>query len=541
VVRELLDNALDAGAGQIVVRLEAGGVRSIVVEDDGAGIAAADLPLALARHATSKIATLAELEAVATMGFRGEALAAIASVAELVLTSRTAAAAHATRVDARSGELQPAARAIGTTVEVRELFAATPARRKFLKRDATEAAHALEAVRRHALARPDVGFAVLHDRRPLAQWRAGASAARIGAVLGADFVAASHVVDAAVGPLRISGHVGRPDIARARGDLQYLYVNGRCVRDRVLAHAVRAAYEDQLHGSRQPAYALFVELAPSLVDVNVHPAKSEVRFRDSRAVHEAVREAVERALASGARDLDFLRLGERDFSACPSASIDYAVMEHTAHGAMVPGEFGWSDVGSWSALQDALPTDGQGNVIAGDVLTEGTTGCYLHSTSRLIGAVGLKDHVVVETKDAVLVAPRERVQDVKSLVNQLKAQGRYETSLHREVFRPWGSYDSVDQGDRFQVKRLVVKPGASMSLQLHHHRAEHWIVVSGTARITRGEETFLLGENESTYIPMGTRHRIENPGKVELHIIEVQSGSFLGEDDIVRFEDIYGR
>jgi len=251
--------------------------------------------------------------------------------------------------------------------------------------------------------------------------------------------------------------------------------------------------------------------------------------------------ACEKAVAGAQTDLDFTRLAKDEFSACPSDSIDYAVMERTASAVVVPLDAGWSDVGSWSALQDALPTDAQGNVISGDVLTEATTGCYLHSTSRLIGAVGLRDHVVVETKDAVLVAPRDKVQDVKILVARLKAQGRYETSLHREVFRPWGSYDSVDNGDRFQVKRLVVKPGASMSLQLHHHRAEHWIVVSGTARITRGEETFLLGENESTYIPMGTKHRIENPGKVELHIIEVQSGSYLGEDDIVRFEDIYGR
>jgi mannose-1-phosphate guanylyltransferase/mannose-6-phosphate isomerase len=255
----------------------------------------------------------------------------------------------------------------------------------------------------------------------------------------------------------------------------------------------------------------------------------------------AMLDACEKAVAAATRDLDFTRLPAAEFSVCPSDSIDYAVMEKTHLAVVVPLDAGWSDVGSWSALQDALPTDAQGNVTAGDVITEGTTGSYLHSTSRLIAAVGLKDHVVVETKDAVLVAPRDKVQDVKQLVAQLKAQGRYETSLHREVFRPWGSYDSVDNGDRFQVKRLVVKPGASMSLQLHHHRAEHWIVVSGTARITRGEEVFLLGENESTYIPMGTKHRIENPGKVTLHIIEVQSGSYLGEDDIVRFEDVYGR
>jgi mannose-1-phosphate guanylyltransferase/mannose-6-phosphate isomerase len=251
--------------------------------------------------------------------------------------------------------------------------------------------------------------------------------------------------------------------------------------------------------------------------------------------------ACEAAVAAAKSDLDFTRLSAATFGACPSDSIDYAVMEKTADAVVVPLDAGWSDVGSWSALQDALPRDAAGNVISGDVITEGTTGSYLHSTSRLIAAVGLTDHVVVETKDAVLVAPRDKVQDVKVLVNQLKAQGRYETSLHREVFRPWGSYDSIDNGERFQVKRLVVKPGAQMSLQLHHHRAEHWIVVSGTARITRGEETFLLGENESTYIPMGTKHRIENPGKVTLHIIEVQSGSYLGEDDIVRFEDVYGR
>jgi mannose-1-phosphate guanylyltransferase/mannose-6-phosphate isomerase len=251
--------------------------------------------------------------------------------------------------------------------------------------------------------------------------------------------------------------------------------------------------------------------------------------------------ACEAAVAASKHDLDFTRLPLDEFAACPGDSIDYAVMEKTRLAVVVPLDAGWSDVGSWSALQDALPRDGRGNVTAGDVLVEGSSGCYLHSTSRLIGAVGLKDHIVVETKDAVLVAPRDKVQDVKQLVAQLKAMGRYETSLHREVFRPWGSYDSIDNGDRFQVKRLVVKPGATMSLQLHHHRAEHWIVVSGTARITRGEETFLLGENESTYIPMGTKHRIANPGKVELHIIEVQSGSYLGEDDIVRFEDIYGR
>jgi mannose-1-phosphate guanylyltransferase/mannose-6-phosphate isomerase len=247
------------------------------------------------------------------------------------------------------------------------------------------------------------------------------------------------------------------------------------------------------------------------------------------------------SLAAAGSDLDFLRLPAPEFAACPSDSIDYAVMEKTDAAVVVPLDAGWSDVGSWSALADALPRDEDGNVIAGDVIVEDSTGSYLHSTSRLIAAVGLRDHVVVETKDAVLVAARDRVQDVKQLVATLKARGRYETSLHREVFRPWGSYDSIDSGARFQVKRLVVKPGATLSLQLHHHRAEHWVVVSGTARITRGEEVFTLNENESTYIPIGVKHRIENPGKIPLHIIEVQSGTYLGEDDIVRFEDRYGR
>ncbi|HTP39490.1 MAG TPA: mannose-1-phosphate guanylyltransferase/mannose-6-phosphate isomerase [Steroidobacteraceae bacterium] len=247
------------------------------------------------------------------------------------------------------------------------------------------------------------------------------------------------------------------------------------------------------------------------------------------------------AFAGAQRDLDFTRIAADAFANCRSESIDYAVMEKTDAAVVVPLDAGWSDVGSFSALHEASAQDADGNVVQGDVLAMDTTGSYLHSGSRLVTAVGLKDFVVVETKDAVLVAPRSRVQDVKALVARLKAEGRYEHSLHREVFRPWGSYDSIDNGDRFQVKRLMVRPGGVLSLQMHHHRAEHWVVVSGTARITRGEETFLLEENQSTYIPVGVRHRIENPGRIPLHIVEVQSGSYLGEDDIVRFEDRYGR
>jgi mannose-1-phosphate guanylyltransferase/mannose-6-phosphate isomerase len=247
------------------------------------------------------------------------------------------------------------------------------------------------------------------------------------------------------------------------------------------------------------------------------------------------------AIAGAKADLDFMRVDKHAFEECPSDSIDYAVMENTAHAWVVPLDAGWSDVGSWASLHDACEADAAGNVSVGDVLYEDVTNCYLYAESRLVAAVGLADCIVVETKDAVLVAPRDRVQEVKTLVERLKADGRYESALHREVFRPWGSYDSVDQGHRFQVKRIVVNPGAQLSLQMHHHRAEHWIVVQGTARVTRGDEVFLLGENQSTFIPMGTTHRLENPGKVPLHLVEVQSGSYLGEDDIVRFEDTYGR
>ncbi|RZI86308.1 MAG: DNA mismatch repair endonuclease MutL [Rubrivivax sp.] len=297
VVRELVDNALDAGARQITVKLLAGGIRQILVEDDGSGIPVEELPLALKRHATSKIGSLHDLESVATMGFRGEALAAIASVSDMAVASRTADAAHAHRLDARSGELSPAARAVGTSVEVRELFFSTPARRKFLKTEGTELAHCLEAVRRHALARPDVGFAVWHEGKLVEQWRAGSPEQRVIDVLGEDFMAASRAVELSMGPMRVYGHTGLPDSARSRADQQYFYVNGRHVRDKLLSHGVRAAYEDVLHGSRQPTYVLFIEIAPDRVDVNVHPTKIEVRFRDSREVHQAVRKSVEAALA----------------------------------------------------------------------------------------------------------------------------------------------------------------------------------------------------------------------------------------------------
>ncbi len=297
VVRELVDNALDAGAREVNVRLAGGGIRAVLVEDDGSGIPADELGLALRRHATSKIASLSDLERVATMGFRGEALAAIASVAEVALVSRTADAPHALRLEARSGELSPAARGVGTSVEARELFFSTPARRKFLKTESTELAHCIEVVRRHALARPDVGFAVWHDGKLVQQWRRGTPGQRLRDVLADEFVAGSRELSLDLGVLRIHGRAGLPEAARARADQQYVYVNGRFVRDKLIAHGVRSAYEDVLHGGRQPAYVLFIEVAPDRVDMNVHPTKIEVRFRDAREVHQAVRRAVDVALA----------------------------------------------------------------------------------------------------------------------------------------------------------------------------------------------------------------------------------------------------
>ncbi|WP_294257807.1 DNA mismatch repair endonuclease MutL [uncultured Comamonas sp.] len=304
VVRELVDNALDSGASQITVRLLAGGVRLIAVEDDGCGIPRDELPVALRRHATSKISDLHDLETVATMGFRGEALAAIASVSETSIFSRPAGQDSAYLLDARSGELRPAARNQGTTVEVKELFFSTPARRKFLKTDATELAHCIESVRRHALARPDVGFAIWHEGKLVEQWRAAggpsddALARRLADVLNDKFVDQSVAVDHWAGPVHVTGRAGIPDAARSRPDQQFCYVNGRFVRDKVLTHAARAAYEDVLHGNKQPVYALYIEIDPARVDVNVHPTKIEVRFRDSREVHQAVRHAIESALAT---------------------------------------------------------------------------------------------------------------------------------------------------------------------------------------------------------------------------------------------------
>ena len=302
VVRELLDNALDAGATQITVRLLGGGVRAIIVEDDGCGITREQLPLALKRHATSKIQSLRDLESVGTMGFRGEALAAINSIADCTVLSRADSLNDSKNsawlLHGGTGELSPAARAPGTTIEVKELFFSTPARRKFLKTDATELGHCLESIRRHALARHDVGFALWHEGKLIEQWRAADLRQRAGDVLGEEFIAQALEVDHKEGAVRVTGFAGLPDAARSRADQQYAYVNGRYVREKTLQHAARSSYEDVLHGGRQPVYVLFVQIDPNRVDVNVHPTKIEVRFRDGREVHQAVRHAVGRVLAA---------------------------------------------------------------------------------------------------------------------------------------------------------------------------------------------------------------------------------------------------
>lgn len=249
------------------------------------------------------------------------------------------------------------------------------------------------------------------------------------------------------------------------------------------------------------------------------------------------RESLEKAVS----DLDFLRLDHDAFAACPEDSIDYAVMERTDRGVMVPLSCGWSDLGSWDALWQAGEKDGDGNVTRGDVLLCDVRDSFLHAETRLLAAVGLENHIVVETSDAVLVSPRDRVQEVKKLVDRLKAQNRVEAVSHKKVFRPWGHYESIGQGERYQVKRITVTPGHVLSLQKHFHRAEHWVVVRGTAVVTRDGEEILVRENESVYLPLGAVHRLANPGRIPLELIEVQVGGYLGEDDIVRFEDVYGR
>ena len=269
--------------------------------------------------------------------------------------------------------------------------------------------------------------------------------------------------------------------------------------------------------------------------------KASKYLKELKSFRPDIYEACDSAMAATQLDLDFVRIDKATFESCPSESIDYAVMEKTSDAVVVPLDAGWTDIGSWSSLWDISAKDGNGNASSGDVLLHETNNSYVRSDGALIATVGVDDLVIVATKDAFMVAHRDSVEDVKVIVQRLKEQSRSEWNLHREVYRPWGKYDSVDSGERYQAKRITVKPGAKLSVQKHHHRAEHWIVVAGTALVTNGDDKFLLSENESTYIPIGVVHALENPGKFDLEIIEVQSGSYLGEDDIVRLEDLYGR
>ena len=265
-------------------------------------------------------------------------------------------------------------------------------------------------------------------------------------------------------------------------------------------------------------------------------------FLEELAAHRPdIREGAEKAWHNAHRDLEFIRLDKEAFAACPSESVDYAVMEKTRNAAMVSLDAGWNDVGAWPAVWESQAKDDSGNAGRGDFIFEDASGCYVHADHRLVTLLGTQDLFVIETSDAVLVGHKDHAQGVKKIVERLQASKRKETDFHREVFRPWGSFDSIDQGEKYQVKRITVAPGAKLSLQYHHHRAEHWVVVSGTGKVRIGEHTQILAENQSVYIPVGETHSLENPGSVPLELIEVQSGSYLGEDDIVRLEDIYGR
>lgn len=287
--------------------------------------------------------------------------------------------------------------------------------------------------------------------------------------------------------------------------------------------------------------AFYVESGEYFWNSGIFMFKPSVFLQELERFAPAILDACRDSFEKARRDLDFIRLEEKSFTSCPANSIDYAVLEKTPHAVVIPVDVGWSDVGSWLSLHEVCAKDECGNVIRGDVVAEDAHNCYIHSENRLVAALGIENQIIIETKDAVLVSSIERSQDVKLIVNRLKDEKRDEALTHLRAYRPWGSFENIDKGNRFKVKRITVNPGAALSLQMHYHRAEHWIVVKGTARIVRGDEVFLLNEDQSAYIPFGTNHRLENPGKIPLELIEVQTGSYLGEDDIFRFDDHYGR
>jgi mannose-1-phosphate guanylyltransferase/mannose-6-phosphate isomerase len=344
-------------------------------------------------------------------------------------------------------------------------------------------------------------------------------------------------------PAALDGAIVTFGIVPTQAETGYGYI--RCGADRADGSKAIAAFVEKPDAATAQRY---LDSGEYLWNSGLFMVKASVWLKAMAQLQPAMSQACLAAWAGGSRDADFVRVDKALFQACPSDSIDYAVMEKLSAaeglgiaGCVVPMSAGWSDVGAWDALWQIADKDASGNVARGDVLFEDSRNTLVYAQDRMVACVGLDDAVIVETPDAVLVARKDKTQNVKQIVAALKAGNRSQASAHRKIHRPWGWYDSIDNGERFQVKRIVVNPGARLSLQMHHHRAEHWIVVKGTAEVTNGEKTFLLGENESTYIPLGHVHRLANPGKLPLEIIEVQSGSYLGEDDIVRFEDKYGR
>lgn len=334
------------------------------------------------------------------------------------------------------------------------------------------------------------------------------------------------------------GYLATFGIVAAAPETGYGYIRkGASLDDAAGAHAVTGFVEKP-----DPATARqYVESGEYFWNSGMFLFRASDFLKEIEALRPDILAASRTALERASLDLDFVRLDPEAFQACPSDSVDYAVMEHTRRAAVVPADIAWSDIGAWSALWEVAPKDEQGNAIRGDVMLEDAQDNFVRAEHRMVALLGVSDLVVVETADVVLVAAKGQVQDVKKLVDRMKTENRCEHLIHKQVYRPWGWYEGIDAGERFQVKRIMVKPGEKLSLQMHHHRAEHWIVVSGTAKVTCGDKTMLLSENQSTYIPLGTTHRLENPGKVDLHMIEVQSGTYLGEDDIVRLEDVYQR
>ncbi len=353
-----------------------------------------------------------------------------------------------------------------------------------------------------------------------------------------DDIAAFHVAIRTAADAAMNGHLATFGIVAATPEIGYGYIRkGQPLPDAAGAFQVAAFVEKPDLATAQQ----YVASGDYFWNSGMFLFRAADFLEELQALRPDILDASRAALDAATPDLDFVRLDPAAFEACPSESVDYAVMEHTRRAAMVPADMAWNDIGAWSALWDVAAKDEQGNASRGDVMLENARNNFVRAETRMVAMLGVSDLVVVETADVVLVAQKDQVQDVKKLVDRLKAEKRCEHLIHKQVFRPWGWYEGIDAGDRFQVKRIMVKPGEKLSLQKHHHRAEHWVVVSGTASVTCGDAVMLLTENQSTYIPLGTTHRLENPGKVDLHIIEVQSGSYLGEDDIVRFEDVYKR